>query len=154
MAPEKRAMTVQETIKACGPRGAVREATNGDDVSPPTQQVSSGSSPSAGSMSYRSTQLRSPLTELGCTGLSMRRPAFPNPGRGAPIVAKPNLIMVGRPARQRARHLFLAHQRHDSYCLSKLALTRYAVAAQKFRKTASTPTGALRPHLQGDFGMR
>jgi hypothetical protein len=72
-----------------------------------THRVSRGSSIAAGSMSYTSTQPRTPLTELeesvlialtGCTGLSMPDRPFANPKDGAPIMAKPNVNMVGRAA--------------------------------------------------------
>jgi len=72
-----------------------------------THRVSRGSSIDAGSMSYTSTQPRTPLTELeeavlvsltGCTGLSMPDRPFSNPKDGTPIMAKPNVNMPGRAA--------------------------------------------------------
>lgn len=72
-----------------------------------THRVSRGSSLEAGSMSYTSTEPRAPLTELeeavligvtGCTGLSMPDRPFADPRTHQPIMAKPNLNMVGRTA--------------------------------------------------------
>jgi hypothetical protein len=72
-----------------------------------THRVSRGSSLSAGSMSYVSTQPRTPLTELeeavlisltGCTGLTMPDRPFADPRTGTPVMAKPNLTMAGRTA--------------------------------------------------------
>lgn len=72
-----------------------------------THRVSRGSSVSAGSMSYRSEEPRTPLTELeeavlialtGCTGLTMPDRPFADPRTGEPIMAKPNLTMSGRTA--------------------------------------------------------
>jgi hypothetical protein len=72
-----------------------------------THRVSRGSSLSAGSMSYQSTEPRAPLTELeeavlialtGCTGLTMPDRPFADPRDGTPIMSKPNLNMVGRTA--------------------------------------------------------
>jgi hypothetical protein len=72
-----------------------------------THRVSRGSSLSAGSMSYTSTQPRTPLSELeeavlisltGCTGLTMPDRPFTDPRNGTPIMAKPNLTMAGRTA--------------------------------------------------------
>jgi hypothetical protein len=72
-----------------------------------THRVSRGSSVSAGSMSYTSSEPRTPLTELeealliavtGCTGLTMPDRPFNDPRNGKPIMAKPNLNMVGRTA--------------------------------------------------------
>jgi hypothetical protein len=72
-----------------------------------THRVSRGSSIEAGSMSWKSTEERAPLTELeeailisltGCTGLTMPDRPFADPRNGRPIMAKPNLNMVGRTA--------------------------------------------------------
>ena len=72
-----------------------------------THRVSRGSSVDAGSMSYASDQQRFPLTELeeavliavtGCTGLTMPDRPFNDPRTHQPIMAKPNLNMVGRTA--------------------------------------------------------
>ena len=72
-----------------------------------THRVSRGSSINAGSMSYVSSAPRSPLTELeeavliavtGCTGLTMPDRPFFDPRTDEPIMAKPNLNMVGRTA--------------------------------------------------------
>jgi hypothetical protein len=72
-----------------------------------THRVSRGSSLTAGSMTYTSTQPRTPLSELeeavlisltGCTGLTMPDRPFADPRNGTPIMAKPNLNMAGRTA--------------------------------------------------------
>jgi hypothetical protein len=72
-----------------------------------THRVSRGSSIEAGSMSYTSTQPRTPLSELeeamliavtGCTGLTMPDRPFADPRNHQPIMAKPNLNMAGRTA--------------------------------------------------------
>ena len=72
-----------------------------------THRVSRGSDVAAGPMSYKSPHPRAPLTPLeealliaatGCTGLSMPDRPFYDPTSGAPIMAKPNVNMVGRTA--------------------------------------------------------
>ena len=72
-----------------------------------THRVSRGSSIAAGSMSYASSEPRAPLNELeeamliavtGCTGLTMPDRPFSDPRNGQPIMAKPNLNMIGRTA--------------------------------------------------------
>ena len=72
-----------------------------------THRVSRGSSIEAGSMSWTSSEPRTPLTELeeavlisltGCTGLTMPDRPFSDPRDHKPIMAKPNLNMVGRTA--------------------------------------------------------
>lgn len=72
-----------------------------------THRVSRGSSIDAGSMSYASSEPRTPLSELeeavlisltGCTGLTMPDRPFADPRDHKPIMAKPNLNMVGRAA--------------------------------------------------------
>jgi hypothetical protein len=72
-----------------------------------THRVSRGSDVSAGEMSYKSPHPRAPLSPLeealliaatGCTGLSMPDRPFYDPTSGAPIMAKPNVNMVGRTA--------------------------------------------------------
>jgi hypothetical protein len=72
-----------------------------------THRVSRGSEVAAGEMSYKSPHPRAPLTPLeealliaatGCTGLSMPDRPFYDPTSGAPIMAKPNVNMVGRTA--------------------------------------------------------
>jgi hypothetical protein len=72
-----------------------------------THRVSRGTSIEAGSMSYTTTQPRAPLTELeesvlisltGCTGLTMPDRPFADPRDHTPIMAKPNVNMVGRAA--------------------------------------------------------
>jgi len=69
-----------------------------------THRVSRGSSVTAGSMSYQSSQPRTPLSELeeavliaitGCTGLTMPDRPFADPRDGTPIMSKPNLNMAG-----------------------------------------------------------
>jgi hypothetical protein len=85
-----------------------------------THRVSRGSSVRAGSMSWTSTEPRTPLTELeeailiamtGCTGLTMPDRPFSDPGNGNPIMAKPNLNMAGRtagsPDNAQGTHFFL-----------------------------------------------
>ena len=72
-----------------------------------THRVSRGTSIDAGSMSWASSEPRTPLTELeeavlisltGCTGLTMPDRPFADPRDHKPIMAKPNLNMVGRTA--------------------------------------------------------
>ena len=72
-----------------------------------THRVSRGSSIDAESMSWTSSEPRTPLTELeeavlisltGCTGLTMPDRPFTDPRSNKPIMAKPNLNMVGRAA--------------------------------------------------------
>ena len=72
-----------------------------------THRVSRGSDVAAGEMTYKSPHPRAPLTPLeealliaatGCTGLSMPDRPFYDATSGAPIMAKPNVNMVGRTA--------------------------------------------------------
>jgi hypothetical protein len=97
-----------------------------------THRVSRGSSIDAGSMSYTSSSPRSPLTELeeailiaitGCTGLSMPDRPFNDPRDNKPIMAKPNLNMVGRsagsPDNAQGTHFFLIND-SGTYYLRKL----------------------------------
>src|SRR5260370_13628142 len=72
-----------------------------------THRVSRGSDVTAGEMSYKSPYPRAPLAPLeealliaatGCTGLSMPDRPFYDPTSGAPIIAQPNVNMVGRTA--------------------------------------------------------
>jgi hypothetical protein len=97
-----------------------------------THRVSRGSSVEAGSMSYTSSLPRSPLTELeeailiaitGCTGLSMPDRPFSDPRDHKPIMAKPNLNMVGRsagsPDNAQGTHFFLIND-SGTYYLRKL----------------------------------
>jgi hypothetical protein len=72
-----------------------------------THRVSRGTSIDAGSMSWTSSEPRAPLTDLeeavlisltGCTGLTMPDRPFMDPRDNQPIMAKPNLNMVGRAA--------------------------------------------------------
>jgi hypothetical protein len=97
-----------------------------------THRVSRGSSIDAGSMSYTSSSPRSPLTELeeailiaitGCTGLSMPDRPLSDPRDNKPIMAKPNLNMVGRsagsPDNAQGTHFFLIND-SGTYYLRKL----------------------------------
>src|ERR1700730_2415073 len=72
-----------------------------------THRVSRGSDVAAGEMTYKSPHSSPPLPPLeealliaatGCTGLSMPDRPFYDPTSGAPIMAKPNVNMVGRTA--------------------------------------------------------
>jgi hypothetical protein len=72
-----------------------------------THRVSRGSDVAAGTMSYKSANARAPLSAIeeavliaatGCTGLSMPDRPFFDPRNGTPIMAKPNVNMVGRTA--------------------------------------------------------
>ena len=78
-----------------------------------THRVSRGSSIEAGSMSWTSSEPRTPLTELeeavlisltGCTGLTMPDRPFSDPRDHKPIMAKPNLNMAGRTAGKQLEH--------------------------------------------------
>lgn len=97
-----------------------------------THRVSRGSSLDAGSMSWRSDQPRAPLSELeeailiavtGCSGLTMPDRPFTDPRDGKPIMAKPNLNMVGRtagsPDNAQGTHFFLIND-SGTYFLRKL----------------------------------
>jgi hypothetical protein len=97
-----------------------------------THRVSRGSSIEAGSMSYESTAERAPLTELeeavliaitGCTGLTMPDRPFADPRDHKPIMAKPNLNMVGRtagsPDNAQGTHFFMIND-SGTYYLRKL----------------------------------
>jgi len=97
-----------------------------------THRVSRGSSIDAGSMSYESSLARAPLSELeeailiamtGCTGLTMPDRPFNDPRNHEPIMAKPNLHMVGRtagsPDNAQGTHFFLIND-SGTYFLRKL----------------------------------
>ncbi|HEY2224102.1 hypothetical protein [Actinomycetospora sp.] len=97
-----------------------------------THRVSRGSAVTAGSMSYTSTLEREPLSALeeamlialtGCTGLTMPDRPFADPRNGAPIMAKPNLNMVGRsagsPDNAQGTHFFLIND-SGTFFLRKL----------------------------------
>ncbi|HZA08967.1 hypothetical protein [Mycobacterium sp.] len=97
-----------------------------------THRVSRGSSIDAGSMSYTSNSPRAPLTELeeamliaitGCTGLTMPDRPFNDPRNHEPIMAKPNLNMVGRsagsPDNAQGTHFFLIND-SGTYFIRKL----------------------------------
>lgn len=97
-----------------------------------THRVSRGSSIDAGSMSWKSTEERTPLTDLeeavlisltGCTGLTMPDRPFSDPRNGRSIMAKPNLNMVGRtagsPDNAQGTHFFLIND-SGTYFLRKL----------------------------------
>jgi len=98
-----------------------------------THRVSRGSSVSAGTMSWTSTEQRAPLSELeeailisltGCTGLTMPDRPFNDPRDGTPIMAKPNLTMAGRsagsPDNAQGTHFFLINDT-GTYYLRKLS---------------------------------
>jgi hypothetical protein len=97
-----------------------------------THRVSRGSSITAGSMSYQSNRPREPLSELeeallialtGCTGLTMPDRPFSDSRTGKPIMAKPNLNMVGRtagsPDNAQGTHFFMINDA-GTYFLRKL----------------------------------
>jgi hypothetical protein len=97
-----------------------------------THRVSRGSSVASGSMSWTSTQPRTPLTEVeeavlvsmtGCTGLTMPDRPFTDPRDGKPIMAKPNLNMAGRtagsPDNAQGTHFFLINDT-GTYFLRRL----------------------------------
>ncbi|MEU8431489.1 hypothetical protein AB0F18_01010 [Streptomyces sp. NPDC029216] len=97
-----------------------------------THRVSRGSSVEAGSMSWASSEPRTPLTELeeavliamtGCSGLTMPDRPFADPRDGKPIMAKPNLNMPGRtagsPDNAQGTHFFLINDT-GTYFLRKL----------------------------------
>jgi hypothetical protein len=97
-----------------------------------THRVSRGSSIDAGSMSWTSSEPRTPLTELeeavlisltGCTGLTMPDRPFTDPRSNKPIMAKPNLNMVGRaagsPDNAQGTHFFMINDT-GTYFLRKL----------------------------------
>ena len=83
-------------------------------------------------MSWTSDEPRAPLTDLeeailiavtGCTGLTMPDRPFADPRDGKPIMAKPNLNMVGRtagsPDNAQGTHFFLINDT-GTYFLRKL----------------------------------
>ena len=97
-----------------------------------THRVSRGSKIAAGSMSWDSPEPRAPLTELeeavlisltGCTGLTMPDRPFADPRDNKPIMAKPNLNMVGRtagsPDNAQGTHFFMIND-SGTYFLRKL----------------------------------
>src|SRR5260370_3124767 len=97
-----------------------------------THRVSRGSSIEAGSMSWKSSEPRAPLTELeeavlisltGCTGLTMPDRPFADPRDHKPIMAKPSLNMVGRtpgsPDNAQGTHFFMINDT-GTYFLRKL----------------------------------
>ncbi|WP_239377444.1 hypothetical protein [Frankia sp. Cj5] len=97
-----------------------------------THRVSRGSSLSAGSMSWTSTEPCTPLTDLeeailisltGCTGLTMPDRPFADPRDHKPIMAKPNLHMEGRaagsPDNAQGTHFFLINNT-GTYFLRRL----------------------------------
>ena len=97
-----------------------------------THRVSRGSDIAAGAMSYKSPHPRAPLSPLeealliattGCTGLSMPDRPFSDPNTGTPIMAKPNVNMVGRtagsPDNAQGTHFFLIND-SGTYFLRKL----------------------------------
>jgi hypothetical protein len=97
-----------------------------------THRVSRGSDVAAGEMSYKSRNSRAPLSALeeavliaatGCTGLSMPDRPFFDPRNGKPIMAKPNVNMVGRtagsPDNAQGTHFFMIND-SGTYFLRKL----------------------------------
>jgi len=97
-----------------------------------THRVSRGTSIDAGSMSYESGNEREPLSELeeailiavtGNTGLTMPDRPFADPRNHKPIMAKPNLTMVGRtagsPDNAQGTHFFLIND-SGTYYLRRL----------------------------------
>ena len=97
-----------------------------------THRVSRGSNVTAGSMSYQSSNPRTPLGELeeavliamtGCTGLTMPDRPFNDPRDNKPIMAKPNVNMMGRtagsPDNAQGTHFFLIND-SGTYFLRKL----------------------------------
>jgi hypothetical protein len=97
-----------------------------------THRVSRGSSIAAGSLSWSSDQPRTPLSDLeeailisltGCTGLTMPDRPLTDPRNGVPIMAKPNLNMIGRaagsPDNAQGTHFFLIND-SGTYFLRKL----------------------------------
>jgi hypothetical protein len=100
-------MTAQEAGTHPGLDAFAQRSLIGTITRRRTHRVSRGSSLDAGSLSYTSNQPRDPLTELeeamliavtGCTGLTMPDRPFNDPRNHEPIMAKPNLHMVGRTA--------------------------------------------------------
>lgn len=100
-----------------------------------THRVSRGSDVAGGSMSYKSTTPREPLSELeeavliamtGATGLTMPDRPFDDPRTGDPIMAKPSLTMHGRtagsPDNAQGTHFFLIND-SGTYFLRKLPPT-------------------------------
>jgi nitroreductase len=97
-----------------------------------THRVSRGASVAARSMSYDSPHRPQPLGELeeavlialtGCSGLSMPDRPFEDPRDHKPIMAKPNLNMVGRtagsPDNAQGTHFFMIND-SGTYYLRKL----------------------------------
>jgi hypothetical protein len=97
-----------------------------------THRVSRGSSISAGSLSWTSTEQPAPLTELeeavlisltGSTGLTMPDRPLVDPRNGEAIMSKPNLNMTGRaagsPDNAQGTHFFMIND-SGTYFLRKL----------------------------------
>ncbi len=106
-----------------------------------THRMSRGSSIEAGSMSWTSSEPRTPLTELeeavlisltGCTGLTMPDRPFADPRDHKPIMAKPNLNMAGRtagsPDNAQGTHFFMIND-SGTYFLRKLPPPEDATAS-------------------------
>ena len=106
-----------------------------------THRMSRGSSIEAGSMSWTSSEPRTPLTELeeavlisltGCTGLTMPDRPFADPRNHKPIMAKPNLNMAGRaagsPDNAQGTHFFMIND-SGTYFLRKLPPPEDAAAS-------------------------
>jgi hypothetical protein len=126
-------MTNQVTIQHAGLAALMQRPLIETIFRRRTHRVGRGSSLSAGSMSYTSSEPRTPLTELeeavlisltGCTGLTMPDRPFADPRNGMPIMAKPNLTMAGRtagsPDNAQGTSFFLINDT-GTYFLRKLA---------------------------------
>ena len=107
MASKECAVTEQMIIQQAGLAALLQRPLIETIFRRRTHRVSRGSSLSAGSMSYTSSEPRTPLTGLeeavlisltGSTGLTMPDRPFADPRNGMPIMAKPNLTMAGRTA--------------------------------------------------------
>ena len=115
-----------------------------------THRVSRGSSVDAGSHELDArTSRATPLTDLeeavliavtGCTGLTMPDRPFADPRNGKPIMAKPNLNMVGRtagsPDNAQGTHFFMINDT-GTYFLRKLP------PPTSGRRRCSTPDALL-----------
>jgi hypothetical protein len=100
-------MTTQRTRRHPGLEALAERPLIGSIWGRRTHRVSRGSSIEAGSTSWTSQEPRAPLSELeeavliavtGCTGLTMPDRPLTDPRDHQPIMAKPNLNMVGRTA--------------------------------------------------------
>jgi hypothetical protein len=125
-------VTVQQSQRHAGLEALLERPLLSAIWSRRTHRVSRGSSIAAGSMSWTSTEAPAPLSALeeailialtGCTGLTMPDRPFADPRDGKPIMAKPNLNMVGRtagsPDNAQGTHFFLIND-SGTYFLRKL----------------------------------